>query len=277
VTADLKRGFPNVAASFVLGVFGEADAPQRQGLLRALDVEDDGSLTFEIGRAETGATCALVHEGGADAGEVGSWTVHLPLVRSPTSAHDILPPLVEALRSIGAGLDVIGEINGVTPRARSSVRRSADELIAAWTHAHVEACQQLARVCAAQDLPPPPHLPGEELARLHAWLVAIAALPDVAKPILGLDPADGRPALLAVGLPDEGAGRLRVPPVHVVLKNLGRVTRMFPTSALGAPDADGFFAVDLETLALEGGEPITGLRVVSPVEIVDDEALGAPL
>lgn len=262
--------------SFVLEAFaGEPSAPggphppPRAELLKALGLDDDGSFSFEIGRPETGATCVLVEE--PEAGQV-VWRVHVPLVRSPTSAHDLLPPLVHALGTIGAWLD---QPRG---RAQTQERRSAAELITAWTAAHEEACRELQRTCAEQGLPPPPHLPREELARLHGWLVAIAPRDDVAQPILGLDPADGRPTRLAVGLPDQDRGVVRVPPVHAVLKNVDGETRVFPMSALPAPGPDGFIVVDLAALRLElrldDGQPLGPTRVVSPVEIVDDESLG---
>lgn len=267
--------------SFVLGVFASPPAgsstpsrpspPPRAALLRALDLVDDGSWTFEIGRPETGATCALVEE---SEGGQAVWRVHLPLLRSPTSAHDLLPALVGALGSCGAWLAEVDEV-GAVDEGDGRSPPSADELIAAWQRAHDDACRELQRACLEQGLPPPPHLPRAELERLHGWLVAIAPLPDVARPILGLDPADGRPTRLAVGLPDDDRGLLRVPPVHAVLRNIAGETRVFPLTALPAPGPDGFVHVDLARLTLDDGEPLGRTRVVSPVEIVDEEALAS--
>jgi hypothetical protein len=167
----------------------------RRELTAALGVDDGEG---ELGRAETGATCALVD--GARGVEI--W---LPVVRAPWSARDLLPTLVDAAQRLGRRFHV-------------------DDPLAAWDEAHARTCGELGRACAAQDLPPPPYLPAAELARLHALLIESAAPPPgppVVRPIWVLDPADGTPARPAVRLPrvDEAA-QVRLPAVGHALCDL---------------------------------------------------------
>ena len=216
----------------------------RAAVLAALGLDDDGSATFELGRPATGATCLLVDN-------AGSFTLHLPLLRTPTSARDLLPPAIAAAASLGARWVGPGD----------------DDPLASWDAQHKVACAQ-----AARDGPLPPHLPREALDRLHAWLLAVAATRDAAGPILVLHGDDT--TRLAVGLPDGGVALLA--PVGCVLAHVGDETRVFPAARFGAASADGFIHVDVDALdrgELHGGEPLGGVRVATPVEIVDDESL----
>lgn len=240
-------------------------ATARRALLEAVGLEDDGGAAFELGRPETGATCLLLN----DPDDPRIWEVHLPLMRSPTSAADLLPALAAGLAGVGGGLAIEGE--RILDRG---------ELLEVWGAAHVDACRALARICVEQGAPPPPHLPREALERLHGWLVAVAPLGDVAQPILGLDPGDGSRARLAVGLPD-GPGVIRLPPVDDVLVNIDDVTRVVPREAFGPPRDDGFVVVDLDGLGepdrkLFASHPPLAARVISCVEIVDEESLTEP-
>lgn len=194
---------------------------RRDAVLAALSLEDDGSRTFEIGRAATGATCVLVDDGPE------GWHLLIPLMRSPTSAHDLLPPIAA---SIAVGLP---------DRALN-----AEELVALWQNKHVEACRELMALCEAQGSPPPPHLPRAQLDRLHGWLVARAG-----QPIVGVDFQEGGPVILAVPDGDALAGTEG----FGVLRDVDGVTQLF--------------------LPEGGSVDLARARIVTPVEIVDTEAL----
>jgi hypothetical protein len=195
---------------------------RRNAILSALALDDDGGRTFEIGRADTGATCVLVDDGG------DGWHLLIPLMRSPTSARDLLPPIAAAI--------ALGLPDRPLP---------VDELIALWDDQHRAACRDLMAMCEAQGSPPPPHIPREQLERLHGWLVARRGTP-----ILGVDFQDGGPVLLAVPDGDPLAGT----PGFSVLRDVDGVTRLF------VPE-------EPEPRGLERA------RIVTPVEIVDSEAL----
>ena len=198
----------------------------RKDVLGALGLDDDGSLTFEIGRPETGATCALVDE-------AGRLLVHLPLLRAPWSARDLVPTLVDA---------------GLQPDA-----------LALWDRAHGDACRESARAYAAEGLPVPAHMARADLDRLHETLLALAARPEAAGPILALDRKDGSASRAFVVL----RGPAWVPPVDALLVH----DRIF------AHHARDFVEVDPADLALEDGEPFADARVVTPVELLDAESL----
>lgn len=203
---------------------------RRNAVLSALSLEDDGSRTFEIGRADTGATCLVVDDA------TDGWHLLIPLVRSPTSARDLLPAIAAAI-----------------PTGLPDRPLSATELLALWDEKHREACRELIALCEAQGSPPPPHLPREQLERLHGWLVARKG-----KPIVGVDFQDGSPVVLAVPDGDELAGVEG----FGVLRDVDGVTRLFGTTT-----------IDVEAHEGNEGRSIARARIVTPVEIVDSEAL----
>ncbi len=228
--------------SVVFSLFPRNSALRRERLLSSLGLDDDGSASQEIGRPETGATCLLVDDGGV-------FRLHLPLLRTPTAARDLLPTLVRAADDAGGVW--VGPIPG--------------DPIAVWDALHEQACREL------DPAEIPPHLPRAALLDLHAWLLKIALTPGAAGPLLAIDP----PTRVVVGLPPAGPALL---PPFDVLANVDVAgageTRVFPVSRFGAPREDGFVAVeDAARVDLSGGEPLGEVRIVTPVEIVDDESL----
>ena len=229
----------------VSAVFRLVPSPERSRLLAALRIDDDGSPTFEIGRPDTGATALLVDD-----------AVHLPLLRSPTSARDLLPTIVLSTSSLGSW---------------HCIGRSTDEApLDAWDALHREACR------AAVEVEPLPHLPLEALVRLHGWLLAVARTPGAAGPVLALH--DGTTTEPCVTLPPRAA---LVPPVPAVLvERDGRLWRhaFADVARLGTLRDDGFLELATDVRDRLGpGAPIAGdVRVIAPVEIVDDESIAPP-
>lgn len=223
--------------SLTLRLFPPIPAPstavsaRRDAILRAFDLVDDGSTTFEIGRPATGATCVLVSADGA-AGRDGFHLV-IPLMRTPTSARDLIPACAAAVPM--APLD--GGDRGDAPWRDS-------ELVALWDERHAAACRELMAMCEAQGSPPPPHLPLRHLEQLHALLLARNG-----KAILGVDFQDGGAVTLAVPAGDDA-------PLHVVP---GRVV-----------EVDG---VAVLRVAGHEDRSLARARLVTPVEIVDVESL----
>ncbi len=216
------------------------ESARRNAVLSALSLEDDGGRTFEIGRAETGATCLLVDDG-AD-----GWHLLIPLMRSPTSANDLLPPIAAAI--------AVGLPDRPLP---------TDELVALWQGKHVEACRELMALCQAQGSPPPPHLPRAQLERLHGWLVARAG-----KPILGVDFQQGGPVILAVPDSDALAGTAG----FAVLRDVDGATRLFLHAGDDDDDDDND---DNDNDDAREGRSLARARIVTPVEIVDTESLAS--
>jgi hypothetical protein len=237
----------------------------------AADEEISGSAIWEIGRIETGATCAIVDEN-------GQFFVHVPLMRSPTLARDLLPTVHHNARKAGAAI-VVPDDN--TPL-------SVDDLLALWDREHHKAVHQLVQLCAAQGLPPPPHLPRADLDALHGWLLASYGTAGVPHPILALDPANGEPAIVVVRLPrPEEITRVKLPGVHAVLADLENARdieepAVFPVTALGGVVGEGGF-LEVDTQAARDrlrdveGIPLARYRVITPVEIVDDESFSPSL
>lgn len=216
--------------------------PRRDAVLAALALEDDGAKTFEIGRPATGATCVLVDE-------PTGFQLIVPLIRTPTSAQDLIPPIAAV---IPLGLE------GPLP---------LDEVISLWEARHRDACRELMAMCAAQGSPPPPYLPRAELEHLHGWLLALHGRDDVAGPILAVDFQAGDPVTLAVALPPTGT----LPPVPAVFHDVDGETRLFVLEESDPRDAAALrsllAAADRDSLSLARA------RIVSPVEIVDTESL----
>lgn len=236
VTPDPCTRFSTL--SLVLTLF--PSSPRRDAVLAALALEDDGAKTFEIGRPDTGATCVLVDD-------PEGFHLIVPLIRSPTSARDLIPP-VAAVISLG--------LTAPLP---------VDEVIALWDHRHADACRELMAMCAAQGSPPPPYLPRSELDNLHGWLVALHGRDDVAGPILAVDFQAGEPVTLAVALPPAGT----LPPVPGVFYDVEGETRLFVLEA-----GDPREAAQLRPLLrAREGLSLARARIVSPVEIVDTESL----
>jgi len=233
---------------------GPADASRRARVLSALSVDDDGSFVFEMGRPETGATCVLVDEG-------SELAVIVPLVRSPSSAVDLLPSLAASLAAIGGGLSGPGDHRVLT----------SDELVALWTQAHNAACREITEASRVGDAPPPPNLPRARLDELHRFLLVLGEKREAAQPILGLVERGSGITRLAVGLPQR-SGTILAPPVDVFLWTVDDETWVLP--AQGEVTAEGLLRVDLDAIDPKGFPPLADTRIVSPVEIIDTEALG---
>ena len=214
-------------------------SPRRDAVLAALALDDDGAKTFEIGRPATGATCVLIDD-------TNGWQLLVPLLRTPTSAQDLIPA-VAVLVPLG--------LTSPLPIA---------ELIAVWEARHRAACQERMATCASLGAPPP-HLPRAELLNLHGWLLALSGRDDVAGPILAVDFQNGDPVTLAVVLPAAGS----IPPVPAVLSIHDGEARLFVLQPGDPRDA----ALLRAHLQEREGLPLGRARIVTPVEIVDSESL----
>jgi hypothetical protein len=259
---------------------------RRDAVLAALGLEDDGATTFEIGRPATGATCVLVDLSpglrpppaesrvnsttakaaqafGWQSGRVAvsrcapgedrpTWRLIVPVIRTPTSAEDLIPPVAAA---IPLGLQEPLPV---------------EALLALWHDRHVDACRRLMAMCASQGSPPPPFLPRADLLLLHRWLLALDEKmrlgDDVAAPILGVDFKDGSPVSLVVAVPKSGS----LPPVPAVVHDVDGATRLF---VLNDDDPRDDAALLRMRLIGRDHRSLAGARIVSPVEIVDAESL----
>jgi hypothetical protein len=131
------------------------------------------------------------------------------------------------------------------------------------------------------------------LQAIHLALVGLASARASDRPsppwIHALDPASGSPAIFACRLPD-GQGDLWLPPVDAVLfdpageADGNEAPRLFPLGVLEhalRPGPLGGFLIDSEraraALGKGLGEAIGRFRFVTPVEVVDEEVLTAPL
>jgi hypothetical protein len=234
----------------VFDLVPRSSAVERNRLLLALGLLDDGSATAELGRPETGATALLVDDGSASRVRL---RLHVPLLRSPTSALDLLPTAMAAAASLDAAW--------IHP-ARPDL-----DALAAWMDLHREACRAAHSASVVGGMTEVlPHLPRADLDALHGWLLAIARTDRALAPVVALVDDDGNafPSLYLESPP--APGDLAAPLAFAIADG-----RVWPITDLGNTRADGF--VEVERALASPGEPIGQRRVVSAVEIVDDESL----
>jgi hypothetical protein len=269
--------------------------PETAAITAALGVPDDGRDVFEIGRAETGATCLVQRvEEAARAPEapatdpadwiLSDWRIVLPTVRAPWSARDLIPTIDAAAPP------------GTRWRALAPGLRDGGPPLEAWTKQHRDDLQTLRERCEAAGAPLPPHAPASILDAVHESLVEIARLHDddsaddddtplVAPPTVhALVPMEGGRARFAVRLMSHGP-RAFVPTSCELLfdpdaePHAVESPRLFERELLAdlleparAGDVVDVVAA-LERLTAQEGEALAPYRFVTPVEVVDEESL----
>ena len=304
--------------TIALATSAGAPEPTRSSIADAFDMPDDVARppTFELGRPASGATFLIrrmtdeepIAHGDVDKQvQLTRWRIEIPLLRSPTSARDLIPGIVHGARALGASLipimqdDVQGGVHDDVsgPRAaRRRLRAAIDarsddavlQLIDLWDAAHRAHTRHVTRLCDEEGSPRPPSMPRAQLERLHGWLLALAdARDDPRRPlpayIHGLDARDGSPARTAVRIPREAA-HCRLPAAHFVLWDTvaGRdpeepaAWRFDDVLPLTTRSEDGFYVLALdarltEALATQASESLERFHFVAPVEIVDEESM----
>ncbi len=249
--------------------------PDPAAVARAFGVPDDGSAGFEVGRAETGAACLVTRDPALPSNDAPEgrrstpWRLVVPTLRAPWSARDLLPACAAAAGSLDGSW---GPLEGTDEL----------DLLNAWDEAHAREVRALALTCEATGTTPPPFRDVGTLGEVHRWLIAIAEQEperDLFVPahIHALDPADGGPTLFAARFPQEGE-RAFVPLLDGVLFD--------PTGGEGGVERPLLYArgvlpegtvldVDAarERLMAAEGEGIGRYRLVTPVEVLDEESL----